>query len=98
MYCDVCVDAVFQEAKQEAPLTPKDLRECASKALRSSLQLVSRCSEIPVDELEAWYRLEVSYGLFEDGNEPMEAEDKLLEDALIDELTEKAFPDHVDDR
>lgn len=88
---------VFQEAKHEKPLNPKELQECASKALRSSLQLVSRCSEVPVDELESWYRMEVTYGLFDDGMEPLEVEDQLLEDALIADALEKAFPDHVDD-
>ena len=82
-------NASLQEAKEEPHLTPDQLRGCASRALAASLQLVSKCSDMGVEELERWYRMESSGGFF-DKAEAAEIEDVLLEDVLIADLLKKA--------
>ena len=79
----------LQDAKEEPHLTPDQMRDCASRALQAALQLVSRCADMSVSDLESWYRIEVNYGAFE-GGDSAEVEDQLLEDILISDRMDQA--------
>ena len=81
---------ILQDAKEEPHLTPEQMRDCASRALQASLQLVSRCADMSLADLEKWYRIEVNYGLFEGAEDAHEVEDQLLEDALISDFLDQA--------